>query len=269
MRRMAAIGLAVAVIVTGMAVIKYVVIAPKRPEPETDSTAPERERKTQVADAGPTVVRIRWPADAAPIDTPRAPDLELKAVEKVGNWNNVYARKPEGAWVNLTNFKRPQHLYDFKASPDGQWVYVWHEAYPPRELSVYEVATGRRVGNFEPGLAGNMGWVVRNRIYHECCFSTGAGCRYYLYDVHGNTVREGYSLCPYASPSGRFLVTCSNHPLADEPLVIRDLADWRVLCSHDLAEERVCVQELAWASDRRLNVTDSTGRQWLFIIEAE
>jgi len=35
-------------------------------------------------------------------------------------------------WQNLTAFKLPRLIYSYAASPDGRYVFVWHEAKPPR-----------------------------------------------------------------------------------------------------------------------------------------
>ncbi len=96
---------------------------------------------------------------------------------------DVWIRKG-GTWMNLTRFDRPQHIYDYQASPDGRFAFVWHMSYTPRKISVYDLETGNRISRFSPGWAGSLHWTPHNTILHKGGFGTGKDMD--LYDLEGN-----------------------------------------------------------------------------------
>jgi len=128
-------------------------------------------RKGDTADHG-DLVRVELPDDSPPAAPAARPTLEMRVVETPRNWLNVHVQR-DGFWQNLTQFDRPQNIFDAAASRDGKWVYVSHHEYPPRKLSIYDAETMKLVARFKPGVGGQFAWTPNNRIVLYFGFGTG------------------------------------------------------------------------------------------------
>lgn len=95
----------------------------------------------------------------------------------------------DGECRNLTHFDRRQHIYDYSLSEDGSKTFVWHMAETPRQLSIYDTATGKLLTRFSPGFGGGINWTKNNNLLH--IFGCGTGCGMYrLYDSKGILLRD-------------------------------------------------------------------------------
>jgi hypothetical protein len=115
------------------------------------------------------------------------PALQVQDLGKARR--NVLVER-DGEWVNLTRFSRPQVIFEFAASADGRWAYVWHHERPPRVLSIYDVQSMELVCSFSPGAGGSLLWTPANTILHW--WGGGTDCRIYaIYNVRGKTLCGG------------------------------------------------------------------------------
>src|SRR5437667_5663369 len=75
---------------------------------------------------------------------------DIKLVEDGRSIRNLY-HLSRGAWVNVTRFRNPHHIFEYGTSPDGQYLLVWHMDFSPRRMSIYDLHRGGgRVARFEP-----------------------------------------------------------------------------------------------------------------------
>ncbi len=145
----------------------------------------------------------------------------LKIVEGKDGIRNVFVSQGE-TWHNLTAFERPHHIYAYSTSPDGKYVLVWHEANPPRVLSVYDVSRIRRVNDIILGYGGEVRWNEKNHIIH--IYGCGAGCKAVkVVNLQGNTVFEAGGRPIELSPSGRYLAIYTINWVGRQDIELYDL----------------------------------------------
>ncbi len=100
-------------------------------------------------------------------------DKGLKMVEAMNQIKNIVVWKDD-KWVNLTNFSHTHHIYAYEKSHDQKYVFVWHEDYPPRVLSIYDIHEMKLVKNLSLGFGGEVKWNHENNIVHV--YGCGSGC---------------------------------------------------------------------------------------------
>jgi dipeptidyl aminopeptidase/acylaminoacyl peptidase len=120
---------------------------------------------------------------------------------------NVVVHDADGRVHELTGFTQPQHVYDAAISPDGTLASVWHMAFSPRQISVYDVRTRELLHRFAPGSGGDLRWAKHEPVLVLTVSGMGmGGARATVFAIDGTTiVRTGVG--DYAfSPDGRWLM---------------------------------------------------------------
>ncbi len=127
-------------------------------------------------------------------------------------------------WQNLTAFKLPQRIYSYAASPDGRYVFVWHEAKPPRVLTVYDVSRLKPVKDIVLGFGGEVRWNRKNDIIHT--YGCGSGCMAVkVIDITGAKVFEAGGRPMEISPSGRYLAIYTVGWVGQQDIEVYDLSN--------------------------------------------
>lgn len=185
------------------------------------------------------------------------PALQVQDLGKARR--NVLVER-DGESVNLTRFSRPQVIFEFAASADGRWAYVWHHERPPRVLSIYDLQSMELVCSFSPGAGGSLLWTPANTILHW--WGGGTDCRIYaIYNVRGKTLCGGIAGAVEVSPDQNYLATFPTGPYADEPLVIQDLRTLEVVYTSKGKADVRTVEEYAWReAGLQIQYTDSKDR---------
>lgn len=157
--------------------------------------------------------------DPPPRARPRSQRLRCESFRK--NRPDVFFNR-EGKWENLTQFSRPEHVYEFDLSPDGHWVFVWHMAAPPRVLSIFDACTMKLHTRFTPGTGGEVMWTAGNTLFHGWGAGTSCEC-YAIYTPEGKRLAVGVTTDLEISPSRRFLLTVPASGEGDESVQVVDL----------------------------------------------
>jgi hypothetical protein len=132
-----------------------------------------------------------------------SPDHKLKIIEDKINIKDIFYFT-NGKWTNLTNYKRPNHIYDYKISPDGNYAFIWHMEYSPRLLSIYVLSKLVLLKDLKLGFGGEVKWTTDNNIVHV--YGCGSGCAAAkVIDLKGETLFEISGSPIEVSPSGRYL----------------------------------------------------------------
>lgn len=180
-------------------------IPPQTPPPTQDTWLDAQPRASDPPEAPPAGF---WREDAArphaPAPPPDGPRLEI--VGERGT-QNVVLHDADGRVHALTGFTQPQHVYDAAISPDGTLAYVWHMAFSPRQVSVYDPATQKLLHRFEQGTGGDLRWAKHEPVILLETSGIGmGGARATVFVIDGTTiVRTGVG--DYAfSPDDRWLL---------------------------------------------------------------
>ncbi|MEQ8844510.1 MAG: hypothetical protein RIB58_06620 [Phycisphaerales bacterium] len=106
-----------------------------------------------------------WKADAGDLDSQAAPATAAR-LEVVGGYGrqNVVLHDASGNVHELTGFTQQQHVYDAAVCSDGSLAYVWHMAFRPRQVSVYDLGTRELLHRFAPGSGGELRWAKRDPV---------------------------------------------------------------------------------------------------------
>ena len=131
------------------------------------------------------------------------PDKKLKIIDDKANIKDVFYFI-NGRWTNLTNYKKPHHIYDYKISPDGNYAFVWHMEYSPRLLSVYDLRKLVLLKDLKLGFGGDIKWNTDNNLVHV--YGCGSGCAAAkVINLKGETLFEISGSPIEVSPSGQYL----------------------------------------------------------------
>lgn len=155
-------------------------------------------------------------------------------------------------WVALTDFARPQHIYDFAASPDGKRAFVWHMDVPPRTVSVYDLKSRRRTASFRPGYGGTLRWTPANTLLH--IWGAGTAVRLFkVYDRRAKVLCGTMTESLVASPGLRFLAA---HPViaGRERLRVWDLTMNRLVIDRETEGEPWFYLSVRWEGDHTLHL---------------
>ncbi len=165
--------------------------------------APSDHGLQQVSTPTPLRSTILLGAVLIALCAPVAGAAELELRTGPDGRKNVLVKRGD-ARVALTEFDRPQHIYDFAASPDGKHAFVWHMESPPRIVSVYNLGTRRRTAEFRPGYGGSLRWTCANTLLHV--WRAGTSYQFFqLYDRRGRVLLGATAEAFEVSPSVRFL----------------------------------------------------------------
>ncbi|MFI4917424.1 MAG: hypothetical protein ACIAS6_13080 [Phycisphaerales bacterium JB060] len=121
--------------------------------------------------------------------TPPPPDgLRLEIIGE-RSLQNVVLHGDEGRVHALTGFTQPQHVYGAEISPDGTLAWVWHMAYTPRLVSVYDLVTRELLHRFEQGMGGELRWAKHDPVIVLETYGMGmGGGRVTVFGVNGATI---------------------------------------------------------------------------------
>ena len=151
-----------------------------------------------------------------------SPDRRLSVRDEGNNVRNVYYLR-NGTWANLTGYKTPHEIYQYQMSPDGRYAFVWHMAYSPRVLSIYDVQALGLVRDLTPGFGGNVKWNAANELVHV--YGCGSGCMgAKVFNLKGETVFEISGSPIEVSPSGRYLAMFTVSWVGKQAFELYDLA---------------------------------------------
>ncbi|MFP4105083.1 MAG: hypothetical protein ACLFVU_03240 [Phycisphaerae bacterium] len=196
---------------------------------------------------------------------PSQPGPAELQVRESGAIRNVFFRRGDGEWRNLTQFTRPCHVHDSAVSPSGRYAYVWHSDRPPRQLAVYDLmGQGDLVADFVPGYGGSLQWTVADTILHRWGAGTGAR-NYVVYDRQGKELLSGGTSGDEVSPDGSYLLTFPTLMASDEPLQVIAL---RTLTIRPLMTDIRTVTDLQWldGSTLRMDYRDDAQEERTMII---
>ncbi len=130
------------------------------------------------------------------------PDQKLKVIEE-RKMKDVFYFK-DGQWTNLTSYNKPNHIYDYKISPNGKYAFVWHMVSSPRLLSIYELKNLVLQKDLKLGFGGDVKWNRDNHLVHV--YGCGSGCSdANVFNLEGKTLFEIGGSPIEVSPSGRYL----------------------------------------------------------------
>lgn len=136
-------------------------------------------------------------------DISYSPDQKLKIIEDKKNIKDVFYFA-NGKWTNLTNYERPNTIYDYKMSSNGRYAFVWHMERSPRLLTIYDLNRLLLIRTLKLGFGGELRWNIDNDIVHV--YSCGSGCSAAkVIDLMGTTLFEIAGSPIEISPSGRYL----------------------------------------------------------------
>lgn len=110
----------------------------------------------------------------------------------------------DGSTVFVYTFDSPQHIYGYDASPNGQYMYVWHMEYPPRQLKIFRLSTGEMLADFVPGFGGQIQWTLGDKIIHSA--GCGTNCTSLcIYDIVGGIIHHDAISGFIPTPDGYYL----------------------------------------------------------------
>jgi hypothetical protein len=202
-----------------------------------------------------SALRVPVPPDEPALVPLPQPTIKAKVVKGRRDISDVHVERG-GTWVNLTRFARPHHVYDFKASPDDRWMFVWHMDYSPRKVSVYDLRRMKRVAVFVPGGGGSLQWTAFDTIYHQ--FGGGTNTAIFaVYDIAGSRLWSGSATGAELSPCGRYVITFPSTGVETEPIAVHDARDGAVLAS-DLSGGITNVEDIQWITARSIRVRYET-----------
>ncbi len=193
-----------------------------------------------------------WAAARSP-EAERPAALELSLAETAPGRRDVLLRRDRGCVENVTRFTSPQHVYDYRASPDGAWLVVWHMARPPRQVSIYRAADLTRVARFAPGFGGELAWTPHGTLLHQWGAGPGVRC-WQVLDRAGRRLLGG-DACGLSPSPDRALLAEWPAPSLGVDLVVRDTRSGEEvyrLAAADLPPGSPV--ELAWVGPRLLEV---------------
>ena len=150
------------------------------------------------------------------------PDKGLKMIEAMNQIINIVAWKDD-KWVNLTNFSHPHHIYAYETSHDQEYVFVWHEDYPPRVLSIYDIQEMKLIKNLSLRYGGDVKWNQENNIVHV--YGCGSGCMAArIFNIEGTTLFEIGGSPITISPTGRYLLLFTVNWVGHQNIELYDLS---------------------------------------------
>lgn len=148
-------------------------------------------------------------------------DQKLKIIEERKIKNVFYFK--DGQWTNLTNYKKPNQIYDYKISPNGKYAFVWHMVSSPRLLSIYELNNLVLQKDLKLGFGGDVKWNSDNHLVHV--YGCGSGCAAAkVLDLKGETLFEIEGAPIELSPSGRYLAVFTINWVGKQNFEIYDLS---------------------------------------------
>lgn len=154
----------------------------------------------------------------------------------------------DGQWWTLAQFASPQELKDisdFKASPDGKYLLIWHDRPRPRKVSIFDLTTLKRVSQFTPGAAGELRWTAADTMIHTWAIDKAR--EYRVYDVQGKKLQTGKFPALDVSPGGTWLVKYAPHPAPGDSLHVLDLRSLKEI-PVEQAKEIASVSDVNWPS---------------------
>jgi hypothetical protein len=158
-----------------------------------------------------------------------SPDQKLKIIEDKTNIKDVFYFA-NGKWTNLTNYKKPNHIYDYKISPDGNYAFIWHMEYAHRLLSVYDLRKLVLLKDAKLGFGGDVKWTKDNNLVHV--YGCGSGCAAAkVLNLKGETLFEIGGSPIEVSPSGRYLAFFTINWVGKQNFELYDLSH-QYLISH-------------------------------------
>jgi hypothetical protein len=149
-------------------------------------------------------------------------DKGLKMIEAMNQIKNIVVWKDD-KWVNLTNFSHPHHIYAYEKSHDQKYIFVWHEDYPPRVLSIFDLQEMKLVKNLFLGFGGDVKWNQENNIVHV--YRCGSGCMAAkMLNLEGDTLFEIGNSPIIVSPTGRYLLIYTINWVGHQNIELYDLS---------------------------------------------
>jgi hypothetical protein len=158
-----------------------------------------------------------------------SPEPKLKIIEEKTNIKDIFYFI-NGKWTNLTNYKSPNHIYDYRISPDGNYAFIWHMEYSPRLLSIYGLSKLVLLKELKLGFGGELKWTTDNNIVHV--YGCGSGCTTAkVIDREGEILFEIGGSPVEVSPSGRYLLFFTMNWIGKQNFELYDLSH-QYLMSH-------------------------------------
>jgi hypothetical protein len=183
-------------------------------------------------------------------------DKGLKIAEAINQIKNIVVWKDD-KWVNLTNFSHPHHIYAYETSHDQKYVFVWHEDYPPRVLSIFDLHEMKLIKNLSLGFGGDVKWNQENNIVHV--YGCGSGCvAAKMLNIEGNTLFEIGGSPINISPSGRYLLLYTVNWVGHQNIELYDLFQKNLIA---LKEPLFVINgvgnfdSINWNDERKISIT--------------
>ncbi|MHC4981816.1 MAG: hypothetical protein ACYTF6_01440 [Planctomycetota bacterium] len=145
---------------------------------------------------------------------------------------------------NLTNFPRPHHIYSVRVSPDDEYVLVWHMDYPPRQVSIYELESFRKISTFGEGHGGEICWADYDLIYHQYGAGTNTAL-FAVYSLTGEKLWEGFSSGAHLCESGQHVFVYPTLSNTEEEILVADVRNGDVI-GRARPEDIACTEKLIW-----------------------
>lgn len=189
--------------------------------------------------------------ETAPLFVPsrieKAPPIpQVEVIERAGLRNVRILR--EDTWVQVTQFTRPEHVYEAAVSPSGRWLLVWHMARTPRVLSIYDLRTLALHRQWIPGFGGDLHWTAHDTIFHR--WGAGVSCRCWaIYSTDGRVMNQGVCDNLSESPDRAFALLYPQLSVSDRSVVLVDLGCGRLQTVERLHDPEYVVEAL-WKDDR-------------------
>lgn len=138
---------------------------------------------------------------------PEPPDRPRLEVIREGRLRNVVLHGTDGRVHALTGFTQPQHVYGAAISPDGTRAWVWHMAFAPRQISVYDLESRELLHRFDQSVGGDMRWAEHDPVIVLEAGGMGmGGARVTVFETDGTPiVHTGVGTYAF-SPDDRWLL---------------------------------------------------------------
>jgi len=183
-------------------------------------------------------------------------DKGLKMIEAMNQIKNIVVWKDD-KWVNLTNFSHPHHIYAYETSHDQKYVFVWHEDYPPRVLSIFDLQEMKLIKNLSLGFGGDVKWNQENNIVHV--YGCGSGCMAAkMLNIEGTTLFEIGGSPITISPTGRYLLLYTVNWVGHQNIELYDLSHKNLIA---LKKPLFVIngvgnfESINWNDERKITVT--------------
>jgi len=182
------------------------------------------------------------PFTAHSLPPPRLPESHIKADVRLSR-DKIRDVFIDGR--NVTQFSRPQHVYEARVSPNDQYLLVWHMDYSPRKVSIYDLDSRRKVSTFKPGAGGSFGWAANSLLYHQYGAGTNTAI-FAVYSVDGKKLWSGNSSGASLCESGRYVFVCPSLPVAKEDIQILDARNGKVLARARPSPSFLVMRGVVW-----------------------